>query len=255
MRGALTYIDYDVAQVQRWPVKNSPLGVLLDPSRDIGRYAKVVPTGNDRVVSVEARDAAHPEYGRIHVGVRARCGGAGGAGVARLGAARQPGESHHLAAVGSALRRTRCGVGFSLDRSRGARPVVGKGRINPDITISLMCATGWNARGGSGGGAAPGFPPCYPVSNPPACVTNAQVGPRSKPPERGPFCVRRTRDSGAAFARRHSTGGGSASPNPSDVPTRALPRRPLHHRASRGGPPPQASLGGQGSPSRPTSPA
>ena len=63
--GALTYIDYSVKQVQRWPVKNSPLGVLLDPKRDIGRYAKVVQTGNAQVLSVEANDPKHPEYGRI----------------------------------------------------------------------------------------------------------------------------------------------------------------------------------------------
>ena len=63
--GALTFIDYSVKQVQRWPIKNSPLGVLLDPSRDIGRYAKVIPTADPRVVSVEANDAKHPEYGRI----------------------------------------------------------------------------------------------------------------------------------------------------------------------------------------------
>jgi outer membrane lipoprotein-sorting protein len=63
--GALTFIDYSVRQVQRWPIKNSPLVVLLDPSRDITRYARVVPTGNDRVVSVEANDPKHPEIGRI----------------------------------------------------------------------------------------------------------------------------------------------------------------------------------------------
>jgi outer membrane lipoprotein-sorting protein len=63
--GALTFIDYSVRQVQRWPIKNSPLGVLLDPSRDITRYARVVQTGNDRVVSVEANDPKHPEIGRI----------------------------------------------------------------------------------------------------------------------------------------------------------------------------------------------
>lgn len=63
--GALTFVDYSVGQVQRWPIRNSPLGVLLDPGRDIGRYATVVPSGNDRVISVEARDPQHPEYGRI----------------------------------------------------------------------------------------------------------------------------------------------------------------------------------------------
>ena len=63
--GALTFIDYSVNQVQRWPIKNSPLGVLLDPSRDISRYARVVSGGDDRVISVEANDPKHPEYGRI----------------------------------------------------------------------------------------------------------------------------------------------------------------------------------------------
>jgi outer membrane lipoprotein-sorting protein len=62
--GALTFIDYQVRQVQRWPIRNSPLGVLLDPSRDLARYARVVP-GAPQVVSVEARDPKHPEYGRI----------------------------------------------------------------------------------------------------------------------------------------------------------------------------------------------
>ena len=63
--GALTFIDYSVKQVQRWPIKNSPLGVLLDPSRDITRYAKLVPGFDNRLVSVEANDPKHPEYGRI----------------------------------------------------------------------------------------------------------------------------------------------------------------------------------------------
>jgi outer membrane lipoprotein-sorting protein len=40
---ALTMIDYQVAQVSRWPVRNSPLGLLLDPSKDISRYAHLVP--------------------------------------------------------------------------------------------------------------------------------------------------------------------------------------------------------------------
>ena len=63
--GALTFVDYSEKQVQRWPIKNSPLGVLLDPTRDITRYAKLVPGYDQRIVSVEANDPKHPEYGRI----------------------------------------------------------------------------------------------------------------------------------------------------------------------------------------------
>lgn len=72
--GALTFIDYQVRQVQRWPIRNSPLGVLLDPRRDLTRFARVVP-GDPRLVSVEARDPRHPEYGRITL-VLARDAGA-----------------------------------------------------------------------------------------------------------------------------------------------------------------------------------
>ena len=102
--GALTFIDYSVNQVQRWPIKNSPLGVLLDPARDISRYAKVVQGGNDRVISVEA---AGPQASRIwpdHAGLRARYERPGGSDAAGLGPARQPGQSHHDPLVQPALR-------------------------------------------------------------------------------------------------------------------------------------------------------
>jgi outer membrane lipoprotein-sorting protein len=62
---ALTFVDYEVRQVQRWPIRNSPLGALLDPNRDVARYGRLVPTGDPNVISVEVRDAAHPEYGLI----------------------------------------------------------------------------------------------------------------------------------------------------------------------------------------------
>ena len=62
---SLWFIDYSVRQVSRWPVKNSPLGVLLDPSRDLSRYAKVIPTGNPNVISIEAHDPKRPEFGRL----------------------------------------------------------------------------------------------------------------------------------------------------------------------------------------------
>jgi outer membrane lipoprotein-sorting protein len=72
---SLTMIDYQVKQVQRWPVKNSPLSALLDPDRDLSQYAKLVPTANDDVVSVEVKDPKRPEYGTITM-VFVRDGGA-----------------------------------------------------------------------------------------------------------------------------------------------------------------------------------
>ncbi len=62
---ALTMIDYEVRQVQRWPIRNSPLGALLDPNKDVARYATLNPTGRSDVISLEVRDPRHPEYGTI----------------------------------------------------------------------------------------------------------------------------------------------------------------------------------------------
>lgn len=62
---SLYFIDYSVKQVSRWPIGNSPLSVLLDPSRDITRYAKTVASGDPRIVLTEVRDPKRPQYGAI----------------------------------------------------------------------------------------------------------------------------------------------------------------------------------------------
>ncbi len=61
---ALTLIDYEVKQVQRWPIRNSPLAALVDPGKDLARFGKRVPAGKG-VTSVEVRDPKRPEYGTI----------------------------------------------------------------------------------------------------------------------------------------------------------------------------------------------
>lgn len=62
---ALTMVDYEVNQVQRWPIRNSPLGALLDPARDVARYGRLLETAHPDVISLEVRDPAKPEYGTI----------------------------------------------------------------------------------------------------------------------------------------------------------------------------------------------
>ena len=74
---SLWFLDYQVGQKQRWPIANAPLGILLDPSKDAARYARVVPGADPRILSVEASDPRHPEYGRITM-VFARNDGAPG---------------------------------------------------------------------------------------------------------------------------------------------------------------------------------
>ncbi|ARS28472.1 cell envelope biogenesis protein LolA [Sphingomonas sp. KC8] len=64
---ALTMIDYQVKQVSRWPIGDSPLSVLLDPSKDLSKFAKVVPGGDPRLLIVQARDPKRPEFGTISI--------------------------------------------------------------------------------------------------------------------------------------------------------------------------------------------
>jgi outer membrane lipoprotein-sorting protein len=75
---ALSFIDYEVRQVQRWPIRNSPLGALLDPSRDVMKYGRLVPVEHPNVVSIEVRDRAHPEYGVITLVFIRKAGAPGG---------------------------------------------------------------------------------------------------------------------------------------------------------------------------------
>ena len=63
---ALTFVDYDARDVQRWPINDSPLSVLLNPNQDLSRYARV--TRNDaQVLMIEARDPRRREFGTITI--------------------------------------------------------------------------------------------------------------------------------------------------------------------------------------------
>lgn len=61
----LHYLDYDVAQHSKWAIGKSPLAVLLAPTPDLDRIARLVPSNNSQVVVVRARDARRPEFGTL----------------------------------------------------------------------------------------------------------------------------------------------------------------------------------------------
>jgi outer membrane lipoprotein-sorting protein len=75
---ALTVIDYEVRQVSRWPIRNSPLGALLNPDKDVARYARLLPTTNPDVLSLEIKDPRHPEYGTLTLIMVRKPGAPGG---------------------------------------------------------------------------------------------------------------------------------------------------------------------------------
>lgn len=64
----LSFVDYQVAQVSEWPVRSTPLGVLLDPSADLARVARIVPDAENPIpgqVAVLAQDPKRANLGRI----------------------------------------------------------------------------------------------------------------------------------------------------------------------------------------------
>lgn len=63
---ALSFVDYDVRQVQRWPINDSPLSVLLNPNQDLGRFSRVV-QNDGNVLMIEAKDPKRREFGTITV--------------------------------------------------------------------------------------------------------------------------------------------------------------------------------------------
>lgn len=75
---ALTLVDYEVKQVQRWPIRNSPLAALLDPGKDLARFGRRVDTTNPNVISVEVRDPKRPEYGTMTMIFVKQAGAPGG---------------------------------------------------------------------------------------------------------------------------------------------------------------------------------
>jgi outer membrane lipoprotein-sorting protein len=64
----LSFVDYQVAQVSQWPIRSTPLGVLLDPKADLARIARVLPEADSPLpgqVAVLAEDPKKPDLGRI----------------------------------------------------------------------------------------------------------------------------------------------------------------------------------------------
>ena len=74
----LHYLDYDVGQHSKWAIDKSPLAVLLSSNPDLGRIARILPSGNAQVVVVRARDARHPEFGTLVLAFQRSAGAPGG---------------------------------------------------------------------------------------------------------------------------------------------------------------------------------
>lgn len=77
----LTFVDYGVNQVSQWPVKSTPLGILLASEPDLSGVAKIAQV-TDTGVIVEARDPKRPEFGSLAISFRTDKAAPGGLSLA-----------------------------------------------------------------------------------------------------------------------------------------------------------------------------
>lgn len=118
----LNFLDYEVGQRQSWPIADSPLSVLLDPSRDLSRYARVV-RNDSNTLMIEARDPRRREFGKITLAFARVSGAPGGLSLQgwntldaqnNLTSVRLSGQRFNVPVADSAFR-------FQAPRGRGPR--------------------------------------------------------------------------------------------------------------------------------------
>lgn len=124
----LSFVDYKVAQVSQWPLRQTPLGVLLDPKADLARVARVLPEAESPLpgqIAVEARDAKRPEIGRIIFFLKPDRSAPGGM---MLTGWRVIDAQNNLTVVELSNIQTNIDVSNSVFRFRDPRrPIIGKG--------------------------------------------------------------------------------------------------------------------------------
>jgi len=66
----INFVDYEIGQVQKWPVKDTPLLAVIGEGFDlasVNAHIELAPEGLDDLVSLTANDPDRPEMGQISV--------------------------------------------------------------------------------------------------------------------------------------------------------------------------------------------
>ena len=77
----LNFVDYEIGQVTKWPVKDTPLRALLGNSVDLaalGAHIELEPGGATGVIALSAQDNDRPELGTITLYFRQKDDSKGG---------------------------------------------------------------------------------------------------------------------------------------------------------------------------------
>jgi outer membrane lipoprotein-sorting protein len=117
----LSFVDYEVRQVSQWPVRRTPLQILLAADPDLAPVARISDDGPDGV-EVTARDPKRPEFGTLTI--RFTRNAAAPAGLALAGWTARDAQGGRSAVTLSNVRynASMAGVRFGFDDPRSDRP-------------------------------------------------------------------------------------------------------------------------------------
>ncbi len=188
----LTFIDYQVGQKSSWPLGRTPLGVLLSDSPDFNGKAEILPSDNARVVVARARNTG--QYGQLTLAFLRSPSAPGGLQLYGWTAIDPQNQPHDGPAVQRAVQCCRPGKRVHLRRTRRSDRM--KKVSVCDAFIAMTGRVVLNRL--SIPRLALGFPPVTRGVRDPL-RDERLVGPRSKPPERGPFSYRRGKGKRASW--------------------------------------------------------
>ncbi|WP_353217760.1 outer-membrane lipoprotein carrier protein LolA [Sandarakinorhabdus sp.] len=77
----LSFVDYEVKQVSQWPVRRTPLQILLAAEPDLAPIARITTDSAD-LIEVSARDPKRPEFGTLSIRFTRSAGAPGGLALA-----------------------------------------------------------------------------------------------------------------------------------------------------------------------------
>jgi outer membrane lipoprotein-sorting protein len=117
----LSFVDYEVKQVSQWPVRRTPLQILLANDPDLAPLARIVADGPDGV-EVAARDPKRPEFGTLTIRFARNAAAPGGLALAGWTALDAQGGRSEVRLANVRYNASLAGVSFAFADPRRDGP-------------------------------------------------------------------------------------------------------------------------------------
>lgn len=117
----LSFVDYEVKQVSQWPVRRTPLQILLSAEPDLTPIARITADTAD-LIEVSARDPKRPEFGTLSIRFTRSAGAPGGLALAGWTALDAQGGRSEMRLANIRYNASLAGVSFAFKDPRRDGP-------------------------------------------------------------------------------------------------------------------------------------